>query len=218
MTASSAFEEENQVLDRIIRSRRTVRNFKPDAVPRSMVEGIIQAGLLAPYARAAVSRDDFRKFAVIPRESEVTGRVAALIKRRATALLENLTREMHQEEYIRSHGEPWLARLKKMSEQGPPNIGRAPYYIVVAEQQGIPAMEEASLGHCLENMWLKATALGLGFQVLSITEQMVEDREFCELIGISGEEFSLNGCVIGYAEEVPPPTKRPTLEQAASWL
>jgi nitroreductase len=183
-----------------------------------MIEEIIQAGLLAPYARAAVSREDFRKFMVIPRESEVTGRVASLIKRRATALFENFSREMHQDEYIKNHGGPWLERLKKWSEQGPPNIGIAPYYIVVAEQRGIPAMEEESLGHCLENMWLKATALGLGFQILSITEQMVEDREFCELIGISGDEFSLNGCVIGYAEENPPPTKRPSLQEATSWL
>jgi nitroreductase len=215
---SSIYDEDNRVLDRIIRSRRTVRQFKPDGLPRTMVEEIIQAGLLAPYARAAVTREDFRKFLVIPRESEVTERVASLIQRRATAMFENLRTEMHQDEYVRSHGGPWLERLKRLSEQGPPNLGKAPYYIVVAEQRGIPAIEEASLAHCLENMWLKATAMGLGFQILSITEQMTEDQEFCELIGISGEEFSLNGCIIGYADVDPPPTQRPRLEEAIRWL
>jgi len=51
-----------------------------------------------------------------------------------------------------------------------------PYYIVVAERSGIPPAEQQSLAHCLENMWLKATALGLGFQLVSVTAQMGRDR------------------------------------------
>ncbi len=46
-------------------------------------------------------------------------------------------------------------------------IGSAPYFIVGAEKKGFPAVEQQFLAHCLENMWLKATALGLGFQLVS---------------------------------------------------
>ncbi|MGD0953085.1 MAG: hypothetical protein ABR985_11955 [Methanotrichaceae archaeon] len=35
--------------------------------------------------------------------------------------------------------------------------------MVVAERKSFPPVEQQSLAHCLQNMWLKATALGLGF-------------------------------------------------------
>lgn len=218
MLATDTVREDNQVLDRIMRSRRSVRQFKPDPVPRTKIEEIIQAGLLAPCAKAAVTREDFRRFVVVPRESEATQRLSSLIQRRATVMFNNLGREMHMDEYVRNRGAPWLERLKRMSEHGPPNLGKAPYFIVIAEERGIPAVEEASLAHCLQNMWLKATALGLGFQLISITEQMSEDEEFCQLIGIPGEEFLLNGCIIGYAEVSPPPTQRPSMDKVMHWL
>jgi nitroreductase len=202
---SFTVEEQNQVLDYLIDARRTVRKFKNDTPPRPMVEKILQAGLLAPYAQISVTREDFRRFVVIPRESEVTSRVASLIKRRGAALYGDLEERMRQDEFLGSHGGPYLGRLKMVGQQGLPNLGKAPYYIVVAEQRGVPEVAELSIAHCLENMWLKATALGLGFQLLTITERMAEDREFCELIGIPFGEYALDGCLIGYPD-VPPHT------------
>ncbi len=216
----SAFtvEEQNQVLDRLIESRRSVRKFKSDSPPRQMIEAILQAGLLGPYAMLTVTREDFRRFVIIPRESEKTSRVAALIKRRSMVVHDDLERKMKQNEFLRTRGGPYLDRLKMMGEQGLPNLGKAPFYIVVAEQRGVPEVAELSIAHCLENMWLKATALGLGFQLLSITERMAEDREFCELIGIPIGEYALDGCLIGYPDASPPLTKRSPLGDVTRWL
>ena len=50
-----------------------------------------------------------------------------------------------------------------------PDVGTAPEFIVVAEKKGFSAVEQQSLAHCLENMWLKATALNPGFQFVSST-------------------------------------------------
>ena len=50
----------------------------------------------------------------------------------------------------------------------------------------------------MENMWLKATALGLGFQLVSVTSQMSPDPEFCGVLGIPAGEWELMGCAIGY--------------------
>lgn len=50
-----------------------------------------------------------------------------------------------------------------------PGVGPAPEFIVVAEKKGFPEVEQQSLAHCLENMWLKANALDLGFQLVSST-------------------------------------------------
>jgi len=85
-----------------------------------------------------------------------------------------------------------------MGEHEVTNIGKAPYYIVVAEQRGIPPVEHLSLAHCFQNMWLKAAALGLGLQLLSITQQLDTDKEFCDLIKIPIGEFVLDGCLLGY--------------------
>jgi nitroreductase len=216
--ASFTIEEQNQVLDRLIESRRTVRQFKTDSPPRQMVEKILQAGLLGPYAMLSVTREDFRRFVVIPRESEMTPRVASLIKQRTVAATEDLEKKMQQNEFFRSHGGPYLGRLKMIGQQGLPNLGKAPYYIVIAEQKGVPEVAELSIAHCLENMWLKATALGLGFQLLSITERMAEEKEFCELIGIPFGEYALDGCLIGYPDAPPAQSKRPRLGEVTRWL
>jgi nitroreductase len=105
-----------------------------------------------------------------------------------------------------------------MSLLGIPNIGKAPYYIVVAEQKGIPPVEQCSLAHCMQNMWLKSTAVGLGFQLLSITAQMAEEEDFCDILGIHFGEFALDGCLIKYPETIPPPVKRPQIDQVTRWV
>ena len=215
---SFTFEEQNGVLDRLIDSRRTVRKFKAESPPRSLVERVLQAGLLAPYAALSVTREDFRRFVVIPRESDATLKIASLMKYRSTILAEELEKKMRHDVFLRDHGERYLGVLKNTSQQGPPNLGKVPYYVIVAEQRGIPDVAQLSLAHCLENMWLKANALGLGFQLFSITERMAEDKGFCELIGIPFGEYALDGCLIGYPDASPPPSKRPSLHEVTRWF
>jgi len=215
---SFTVEEKNHVLDDIIESRRTIRKFKSESPPRTVVEKVLQAGLLAPFARISVDREDFRKFFVVPRESEVTSKAANLIKRRSAVAYEELKKRVQQDHLQRSRAERYLCALNMASQDGPPNLGKAPYYVVAAEQRGIPEVAQLSLAHCLENMWLKATALGLGFQLLSITERMAEDKEFCELIGVPFGEFALDGCLIGYPDASPTPSKRSSLGNVTRWL
>jgi nitroreductase len=216
--ATSISRAHNQALDCIIESRRSIRKFKHDVPPRELVEQIILAGLLAPYSGLAVSRNDFRRFAVVPRESKSTVQIATLLKRRILTLCRQLEAQMEQNTFLREHGQAFLQNLKAMSQHGIPNVGKAPYYIVVAEQKGIPPVEQRSLAHCMQNMWLKATALGLGFQLLSITAQMSENRKFCNLVDIPFGQFALDGCLIGYADIIPPPSKRPRADEVTRWI
>jgi nitroreductase len=212
-------KEQNEVLDHIIELRCTVRKFKNEAPPRPLIEMVLQAGLLAPYGMIAVTREDFRRFVVLPRESEVTGRAALLIKQKAAAIYNDLEKKIQKDDLQSGPGSRYYGFLKMIGEQGPPSLGKVPYYIVVAEQKGTPDAVNQSMAHCLENMWLKATALGLGFQLLSITERMAEEREFCELIGVPFGEYALDGCLIGYPDVSPGPTsKRPPLNEVMKWL
>jgi len=208
----------NKFIDLLIESRRSIRKFRPEAPARELIEQILQAGLLAPYAAAAVSREDFRRFTVIPRESVATAQVAEILRRKAESWSKQIEAQMQTDEFVGHHAGPFLGRLKQMAQFGMPNIGKAPYFIVVAEQHGIPAQEHLSLAHCLQNMWLKAAALGLGMQLLSITQNLEADKEFCDLIKIPMGEFALDGCLVGYPDMKPPIPKRPSLNQITKWI
>ena len=186
----------NKIIDQVIESRRSIRKFKPETPPRELINQVLQAGLFAPYASASVSREDFRRFIVIPKESKATAQVASILKRKAESWVKQLEGQMQTDEFVKHHAGPFLERLKQTAIYGMPNIGKAPYYIIVAEQRGIPPAEHLSLAHCLQNMWLKAAALGLGMQLLSITQQLDTDKEFCDLIKIPMGEFALDGCFL----------------------
>jgi nitroreductase len=212
------FDERNRVLDYLIETRHTIRKFKEEAPPKDMIEKVLKAGMLAPYAQIVTTREDFRRFVVIPRESEATHKAATLLRKRATALFGELKDRMQREEFYKNNGTKYLGRLEAMGPKGMPLLGNAPYYIVVADQKVVLDKSGLALAHCLQNMWLKATALGLGFQLLTLTEELTESKEFCELIGIPFGEYVLDGCLVGYPDAPPAPSKRPPLDEMTKWL
>ena len=67
-------------------------------------------------------------------------------------------------------------------------------------------------------MWLKATALELGFQLVSITSQMSGNAEFCRILGIPVGEWELAGCAVGYPKDELSPAIRPAAEDVTTWL
>lgn len=208
----------NKILDQLIEKRRSIRKFKTEAPPRELIEKVLQAGLWAPYASAAVTREDYRRFIVIPRESKATALIAQILKRQIQSNVKYLESKMLTDQFTKDHATSFLVRLRMMGELGIPAIGIAPYYIIVAEQRGIPPSELQSIAHCLQNIWLKASALGLGMQLISVTEQLADDKEFCDLINIPIGEYALDGCVIGYPDMSPPAPKRPRIDQITTWL
>jgi nitroreductase len=109
-----------------------------------------------------------------------------------------------------------LAMIKKLGKV--PGVGTAPYFIVVAEKKGFPAVEQQSLAHCMENMWLKATAIDLGFHLVFATAQMGDNPEFCAMLGINPGEWALMGCAIGYPAEELAPSIRPPVDRVTRWL
>lgn len=219
MTHVSPFtRQDNAVLDRILESRRSVRSFAPDVPPKEDITRIIRAGLLAPYAAQAVAGQDFRQFFVFEKEQPQLARVAALAKRQVKRMAEHLRDEVAANPLLEGQARGFIARLEQLAETGVPGIGTAPYFIVVAERRGIPPAEQQSLAHCLENMWLKATALGLGFQLVSVTAQLGQDKEFCSVLGIPDGEFGTNGCAVGYPTKRLPPVERPDASEVTKWI
>jgi nitroreductase len=212
-------EEANRVLDQIIEARRTIRAFGEEAPPKEAVEQLIKAGSLAPYAALAVAgRSEFRRFFVFERGTPVRNDAARLVQLRAQRRLEKMLQARVGAAAEANRDDAYLGRLKMIAENGHPSLAAAPYYIVVAEYQGFPPAGLQSLAHVLQNMWLKATALGLAFQLISVTESMAEDEAFVRLLELPFGEYVMDGCAVGYPGADPPLASRPDMSSGVKWL
>jgi len=177
----------NMYLDQVLAERRSHRMFRPEFCSENEIRRILHAGLLAPFAAAAVgnSHDYFRRFFVIRKGSESMNAIIPLVMQQIQKMSVDLEAGMQKDPVLREKAAGFARRLSLFRDKGiVPGIGTAPYYIVVAERRGFPPVELQSLAHCLENMWLKATALDLGFQIVSVTSQMSSDPAFCAILGI----------------------------------
>jgi nitroreductase len=218
---SDLFEQRNMYLDQILGERRSTRGFTAEFPSEDQIRRILHAGLLAPYAAAAVgtSRDYFRRFFVMGRGSKAMTAVTPLVFAHVQQMADGLEKEMAHNPALREKADSFARRLAMIRKSGfVPGVGTAPCYIVVAEKRGFPPVGLQSLAHCMENMWLKATALSLGFQLVSATSQMSDDPAFCAALGISPGEWDLMGCAIGYPSDELSPSIRPPVEDVTRWL
>jgi Nitroreductase family len=95
MTHVSPFtQQDNAIIDRILKSQRSVRSFAPDIPPKEDIMEIIRAGLLASYAAQAVAGQDFRRFFVFQAGSPQLAHVAALGKRHVKRMAEQLRNDV----------------------------------------------------------------------------------------------------------------------------
>ena len=210
-------EQKNAILDGIILERRTHRRFKEEIPSDDLIMDIIHAGLHAPFAAAAVGseKDYFRRFFIIRKNSETMASLNPLI----FGEILRIDHILEKNEQLRAQATGFMNRLAMIKEMGfVPGVGTAPFYIVIAEKKGFPPVEQESLAHCLENMWLKATALGLGFQLVSITAQMADNVEFCRILGLQSGKWGMMGCAIGYPVEKLSPSTRPSIKDVTTWL
>ncbi len=205
--------EHSAALDVIIRARHSVRAFGSTPPSKEAVDSIIQAGLLAPFAaRAVAGITDFRKVFVLRNSSAAMEAAASILKNRIAQQADELENKVGSV--------PCVQNLKRIGEQGVPGLESAPYFIIVGERKGMPPVAAQSLSYCLQNMWLKATSLRIGFQLVSATMQMESDPDFCGLLSIPVKEYALDGCALGYPADKyqPAPVKYPTLEESVKWL
>jgi nitroreductase len=214
-------EQKNMYLDQILADRRSYRMFTAEIPNEGDIHRILHAGLLAPYAAAAVggSKDYFRRFFVMKMGSKSMNAAIPLLMNQVNVMADGLENEMKTNPVLRQKAVSFVQRLGMIRKIGRvPGVGNAPYYLVVAERKGFPPVEQQSLAHCLENMWLKATALELGFQLVSITSQMSGNAEFCNILGIPTGEWELMGCAVGFPADELSPSIRPPVEDVTRWL
>mgnify|MGYP001190489407 CR=1 FL=1 len=213
--------EENAIIDRIIGCRRSNREFGPDIPEKEDIRRILHAGIMAPYAAVAVrtSKDYFRRFFVIKSGSQAMNSLSRFVFEKVQKMEAELALAMERDPLFRKRAAGFYRRLAMIAKLGfVPGVGTAPYYIVAAERRGYPPVELQSLAHCMENMWLKATALGLGFQLVSVTSEMADDPVFCSELGLRPGKWALMGCAVGYPRDELSPAIRPPVDDVTTWI
>jgi nitroreductase len=195
-------------ITQVIGERRSIRGFADAAPARADLEQVIAAGLAAPYAAAMAPGAALdRRFFVLPRGSKALSAAAAAIQAHATAALA-----------AGALPAPLLARLEPVAQGRILGVGTAPFYVVVAERGSTGPVQQQSLAHVLENMWLMATALELGMHLVSVTTTMADDPAFCGILGLPVAEYALNGCAIGVPAQAPDAPPLPDVASVTTWL
>jgi nitroreductase len=109
-------EKDNVVLDRIIEARRSIRVFKKDVPPDSVIKGIIHAGVYAPYAALAVGDiPDFRRFFVFRNGNNNLPILNEIIKQSARVGLERLEQQAQNNPAFMGKSARYIQRMKKES-------------------------------------------------------------------------------------------------------
>lgn len=203
---------DNEVIDKIISNRRSIRVFKSEAPDRELIAQIVEAGRQAPYAGLANrGTNDFRHFFVIAKDSPVVEKLRAAC---IVAVREKLADYEKQSE---PRMQNMLQAMRMIAEKGLPPWN-APWLVIVAERKGFPPREVQSLACVLENMWLKSTALGLGLQLISAINDLEDSEALSEVTGLPAGEYAYDACQIGWPDM--PAREKPREEPVSSiaWL
>ena len=206
-------------LDELLRSRRSVRRFKPDAPPRELIESVLAAAVTAP---SASNKQPWRFLVVANRETidAMAAAVRAAVDRIATAI------DPAFEESFRAYGDYFTrfeeAPLVIVPLFRPLTIlsNLASERIEAADAARIAAMERQSgligTSMAMENLLLAAHAAGLGAS--GMTGPLVAVDAIRELLRVPPSWEIAALIPIGYPDESPPPTARKPAEKVTQWI
>ncbi|SEU26369.1 Nitroreductase [Lacrimispora sphenoides] len=191
-----------------ISNRRSIRKFKETAIPKEMVEEILNAGRLAPSSK---NRQPW-KFTVVSGQSKnemlLSMKQGLLREREGVSLLPNSRQHLAAAEYT----------LEIMKQD--------PITVFVTNPLGIELSDSLneedriyeicnaqSIGAAMENMTLTATELGLGS--LWICDIYFAYEELSRWLGTEGTLVAAMS--FGHLDECPRPRPRKSMEDIVEW-
>jgi nitroreductase len=215
----SETNKESKTFEQVIKTRRSVRNFTTEIPNIENVNEIIKSAIYAPYGSATgIALTKIRKIYVFKQDTENMKKVREIMHSQLKHNSRKLNIILSLFPFLKKKMKPFAERVKSISEKGIPSLKIAPYFIVIAEKKGFPAVEKQSIAHALENMWLTATSLGLGFQLISAVGTLSGNKEFLELLNLPKDQYALEGCVIGYPVYYSKEIKEFELDSYVTWL
>ena len=192
---------------REITERRSIRRFKETQVPRTMLEEIIKAGMLAPSSK---NRQPWKFIVTAGREkaNALQAMETGLLREKEAPLL------------------PGSAMHLCGAEQTLKIMRQAPVVIFIVNPLALPLdrplnaedhiseiCNAQSAGAAIENMSLAAVNLGLGS--LWICDTYFAHEELLAWLGETGGLFA--AFAVGYADEAPAARPRKALEETVVW-
>lgn len=194
-------KEDNEVLDRILEARKTCRAFSDEMPTDDEIKEVIQAGCVAPYASIdSKAIKPFRHFFVIRRDDPKMEQIDVLIRKQSACDLKQRLKDEEQDAFLKENGQGVRNLWKHVAECGESAFPNPPCVIIAAEWRGARRAERQSLAHMIQNMWLKATAMNLDFQIISVVENMVDNEAFCKMLGLPTGRYGFHACVLGHAK------------------
>ncbi len=206
-------------VDHVIRTRRSDRAFSDEFPEAEVIKNIIHSAVYAPYGRATgLSYQEIRKIFVLTQNSEKIEKAKELMLEEIRRISAKVNRTMFFAPFLKKKMRSFAHRVNELSKSGVPSLYHAPYYIIIAEKRAFPPVEKQSIAHALQNIWLSATAAGLGFQLITVTGMMSDNKQFCELLGLQKGVYQLDGCVIGIPSTANVELKEFEFDQFVTWL
>ena len=190
-----------------IMTRRSVRAYLPKPASRADIELVLQAGALAPSSK---NRQPWH----------FTATFGAAKEEALAAMNQGLEEEIRRP--LLPESAQYLGGAKRtlaIMRQAPAVIfvtnplGLDPRQILTTDQRIFELCNAQSLGACLENMTLQATALGLGS--LWICDVYFAYDALCGWLGSQGTLAA--AMALGYAAETPPSRPRKPLAELVEW-
>ena len=185
----------NEALHNIM-TRRSIRKFKDDQVPREVLEKIIEAGLWAP---SSMNRQPWH-FTVV-RGRAATDRLNAELKSAVERMPDNHYKAMvGKDSYYAGY--------------------KAPTLIIVSANPADSPMGEADCSCALMNIFLAAHALGVGSCWINQLGSVCGEpgfRAYATGIGVPAANFIHGVAALGYAADDFEPKKPPRKENTVHW-
>jgi nitroreductase len=208
------------VLNELIRSRRSLRTFSTEAqVDDATVTKIAEAGLYAPYGAATgIPFKEIRKIYIIRQHSPALEQITQIIASHQKSSALKMRILMTFLPFLRTKMGKFAERIQHLSQNGIPGLAECSFYLVAAEQKGFPPVAQQALAHVMQNMWLTATAHGVGFQLLSVTDSLHSRKDFMQILGLPLKKWALAGCVLGMPKKTEPGKQHERPKENIHWI
>lgn len=201
-----------------LRSRRSTRDFTPRAVPRPVLERLIEAATTAP---SAGNRQPWR-FAVVTGKG-LRAEIAAAVRTRTAALLQIIRRGPHADDFG-MYGDFFFEPLERAAAVIVPQARSLPDQLAsfITSGGGDPAAVESPAAMRPEACATSAAVMALLLQAHSeglgacwMAGPMVARSDIERLLAITPPWRMLGAVALGYPAVVPPPPGRRPAGQAA---
>lgn len=212
-------DNSHKSVEEVIRQRRSTRSFSKEIPPQEDLKKIVESAVYAPYGGATgIPLNELRKIFVFRQHTEPMTQVQEIMLAQLRKNAKKIKRVLTFLPFLRKKMQAFSHKLNGMAKGGIPALNHGAYFLVIAEKKGFPPIEKQSMAHAMENMWLTATDLGLGFQLVSATSTLTKNEDFLKLLGLKKGEYDFDGCVIGYPKSTADRSKEFDTDSFVTWF